>query len=165
MFALLSIALRFLVPLLEKEGAQWLVAYTHKKHQLIAEVDTVNWLSILSNIWKLAPYVVAGIETIHANETTETKTQLAQDALGIALAGSGQVLSNQNQATAQVVAGAVSQAIALSQNLITSLKTPAAVSGNLSIALDPFLGSGTNAQPAAVQNAAQAIAAPKPQLG
>ena len=88
------------------------------------EAPSMNWLSVLSNVWKLAPYIVAGIETIHANESTETKTQLAQDALGIALGGSAQVLSSTNEASAQVVAGAVSQAISLSQNLITSLKTP-----------------------------------------
>lgn len=87
----------------------------------------MNWLTVISNIWKIAPYVVAGIEQIHSNETTETKTQLAQDALSIALQGSAQVLGPANEQTAQIVGGAVSSAIAVSQQMIQSLKTPAQV--------------------------------------
>ena len=82
----------------------------------------MNWISWLTGIYKLVPYVVAGVEMIHANENTQTKTQLAQDALSLALSASTQVLTGSNEKAAQIAAGAVSDAISSAQQLIAALK-------------------------------------------
>jgi len=85
----------------------------------------MNWLSIIAGIYKLIPYVVAGIETVHENETTETKTQLAQDALGIATQAAAQVLPSSDANIANAVSAAVSGVIASTQAVIAAIKKPA----------------------------------------
>jgi len=44
-----------------------------------------DWKSLLSKL-VLVPYIVAGIESIHSEKDTATKTQMAKDALGLATA-------------------------------------------------------------------------------
>jgi hypothetical protein len=78
---------------------------------------TINWMTVFASTMKLVPYVVAGVEVIHANETTETKTQLAQDALSIATQAAAQVLSPDNNAIANAVSSAVNQAISAAQQV------------------------------------------------
>ncbi len=88
----------------------------------------MNWLALLSGVFKLIPYVVAGIETIHANESTQTKTQLAGDALNIATAAAGQVLTGQDAQIAQIVSSAVGAGIQSTQAILSTLATPAPAS-------------------------------------
>jgi hypothetical protein len=83
----------------------------------------MNWMTLLSGLFKLIPYVVTGVETIHANETTETKTQLAKDALGIATQAATQVLGSDNAAIAQAVSGAVGAGITATQAVVSTLKS------------------------------------------
>jgi hypothetical protein len=85
----------------------------------------MNWLTILTGLYKLIPYVVAGVEVVHTNESTETKTQLAQDALSIAVQGAQQVLSPNDAAIASNVANAVTVGIKSVQAIIASVKNPA----------------------------------------
>jgi len=75
-------------------------------------------------LYKLIPYVVTGIETIHTNETTETKTQLAQDALGIAVQGAQALLPTNDANIATAVASGVNAGIASTQAIISAIKTP-----------------------------------------
>ena len=82
----------------------------------------MNWITMLQGLFKLLPYVVAGVETIHANENSETKTQLAQDAMGIATQAATQVLGTNNAAIATAVNGAVNNGIAQVQNVIATIK-------------------------------------------
>jgi hypothetical protein len=44
----------------------------------------MNWLALILRIVQIAPYMVAGVEAIHAGETSETKTQLATQSLMLA---------------------------------------------------------------------------------
>jgi hypothetical protein len=85
----------------------------------------MNWLTVLQGIFKLVPYVVAGIDVVHQNETTETKTQLAQDALSVATQAASAVLSPGDATIANAVSSAVATAIAGSQQVIAAIKTPA----------------------------------------
>lgn len=142
MFAwLVPFICRTVVPFLERESAEWLIDFVSDHHGLDSrceslspklgsksneEIFNMNWLTILSGISKLVPYVVAGIEQIHTNETTETKTQLALDALGVATAGANQVLSGDNQQTANVVSNFVAQSIASAQAVVAAFKVPVA---------------------------------------
>lgn len=43
----------------------------------------MNWMEWMSKIFTVAPAVVAGIEAIHGEKDTATKTQMAMDALGM----------------------------------------------------------------------------------
>jgi|ERR1035437_2200197 translation initiation factor 2 alpha subunit (eIF-2alpha) len=82
----------------------------------------MNWLTMLQSLFKLVPYVVAGIEVIHTNETTETKTQLAQDALSIATQAAAQILSPGNAAISNSVSAAVNNGIQNVQDVLTAIK-------------------------------------------
>ena len=82
----------------------------------------LNWSTVLADLLKLVPYVTAGVEVIHAGESTETKTQLAKQALGVATQAAAQVLSPDNEQIAQVVSGAVDSAITATQNVQAALK-------------------------------------------
>lgn len=75
----------------------------------------MNWFATLQNAFKWMPYIVAGVETIHAGESTETKTQMAQQALGIATAGAQQNLSPEDQQIANSVSAAINAGIAATQ--------------------------------------------------
>jgi hypothetical protein len=97
------------------------------KKKSIEERLIMNWLTALTNVFKLVPYVVAGVETIHQNESTETKTQLAQDALSIATAGAMQILGPANAQIAGAVSSAVSAGITSVQSVIAAVNTPVAV--------------------------------------
>src|SRR5450759_5136530 len=68
----------------------------------------MNWLALL---FKLVPYVVAGIEMIHGDQVAgSTKKQMAMDALGVATQAA--LTGVPNQATAvQVSAALTSQMI------------------------------------------------------
>lgn len=162
MFAwLVPFICRTIVPFLERESAEWLIDFVSDHHQLGCSpkkegTNDMNWLTILSGISKLVPYVVAGIEQIHTNETTETKTQLALDALGVATAGANQVLSGDNQQTANVVSNFVAQSIASAQAVVAAFKVPAPAS------VYPSVPVSTQA---AVNVAASSQTVPKSQLG
>lgn len=68
-------------------------------------------LAILSKVFTLIPYVVAGINTIHAEKNSATKAQMAQDALNVATQGALAVLPSSDTATAQAVSAAVATGI------------------------------------------------------
>lgn len=48
----------------------------------------MNILSWILKITQLLPVIAAGVQAIHTNKSLETKTQLAQDAIGYAVTGS-----------------------------------------------------------------------------
>lgn len=83
----------------------------------------MNWLSVLAGILKLVPYVVAGVNQIHTDKDTATKTQLAKEALGMATATAAQVLSPDNGNIANAVSGAVSASIDAAQLIHESTTT------------------------------------------
>lgn len=85
----------------------------------------MNWMTLMAGLFKLIPYVVTGIETIHTNETTETKTQLAKDALGIATDAATHVLGSGDASIAQAVSGAVGAGITATQAVVGALKSSA----------------------------------------
>ena len=90
----------------------------------------MNWLTILQSIFKLIPYVVQGIEVVHAGESTETKLQLAQDALKVATGAASAILAPGNAEIATAVSGAVTVGIQSAQTLITATQTPAQTTAN-----------------------------------
>lgn len=93
-------------------GAIWFMR--HRK-----EIDRVmSLVSVLTNLYQLVPYIVAGVETIHNGESTESKTQIAQNVLQIATQGALQVLGPQNSAVATAVSNALSSGIASVQAVI-----------------------------------------------
>lgn len=86
-----------------------------------------KFLAIFNEVFKLIPYVVAGINTIHAEKDSATKTQMAQDALNIATQAAAQVLSPEDQQIAAVASGAVSAGIQSLQAVHDAIATkPAA---------------------------------------
>jgi len=82
----------------------------------------MNWQAFLTGFLKLIPYVVAGVNVIHQNESSETKTQLAQDALGIAVQASTQVLNPADQQLAATVGQTVSGVITTVQQVHDAAK-------------------------------------------
>lgn len=78
-----------------------------------------NWLSLL---FKLTPYVVAGVEQLHSEADSSTKTKLAQDALGLAITGADQVLTGQNATFANIAAQTTAAAISLAQQAQAAIK-------------------------------------------
>jgi len=82
----------------------------------------MNWLTVMQGIFKLIPYVVQGIEVIHANESKETKLQLAQDALSVATNAASQVLSPGNDVIANAVSTLATVGIQDAQNIIAAVK-------------------------------------------
>jgi len=71
----------------------------------------MNFLSILQLIFKLTPYIVAGVQTLHPSTPGTTKKQIATDLLQTAVAGATSVLSPQNSQIAQAIGGAASAVI------------------------------------------------------
>jgi hypothetical protein len=49
------------------------------------------WLTILAKLFQLAPVIYEGIESIHKGKSTETKTQLATEALKVATGAAEQI--------------------------------------------------------------------------
>lgn len=76
---------------------------------------SVNWQILFADIMKAIPYVVAGINVVHAEKDTATKTQMAQDALSVATAAAAQLVPADNQQAAQAVSSAVGAAISATQ--------------------------------------------------
>jgi hypothetical protein len=66
-----------------------------------------NWFNLLS----LIPYIVQGIQVLHAEAPGTTKKQLALDALGLATAGAAAVLPAEQAAQANAVSSAVGSVI------------------------------------------------------
>lgn len=99
--------------------------------------SAMGWVTILANIFKLVPYVVAGVQALHPTADGTTKKDIATNLLNIATAGATQVLSPENAGIAQVVGGSVSQIIdatvqankAASVPGFTPSTTPASTSG------------------------------------
>lgn len=81
-----------------------------------------NWGSFLTSLAALAPVIVAGVEQIHVDASTETKAQLALDSLNLATGVSEAILSAdpQDQAYAQ-------DASAIAGSVITVLQRPPTV--------------------------------------
>lgn len=77
----------------------------------------MNWTSILADIFKLVPYVVAGVNTVHAEKDSATKTQIAQDTLSIATQAATSILSGSNAVAAAAASSAVNAAIASVQSV------------------------------------------------
>lgn len=82
----------------------------------------MNWSEFMSKIFGLIPYVVVGINTVHAEKDTATKTQMAHDALSVATAGAQQVLSGSNAQAAQAASAAVSAVIQATQAIHDAAK-------------------------------------------
>jgi len=83
----------------------------------------MNILGYLSKILSVAPAVVAGIEAIHGEKDTATKTQMAQDALGIS-SEVAQYVAPQYQAQIAVANSMVASIIDGIQKLHQASKTP-----------------------------------------
>lgn len=99
-------------------GGIWFVR--HRK-----EIDKVmSLVSVLTQLYQLVPYIVAGVETIHTGESTESKTQIAQNVLQIATQGALQVLGPQNSAVASAVSNALSSGITSVQAVIQASQSP-----------------------------------------
>ena len=71
----------------------------------------MNWTQLLANIFKALPYVVAGVNVVHSEKDSQTKVQIAQDALAIATQGASAILTGTDAQAAQAVSGAVATAI------------------------------------------------------
>lgn len=56
----------------------------------------MNILSWILKLTQLIPIIAAGVQSIHANKSVETKTQLAQDAIGMAVNGSKLLLPTEH---------------------------------------------------------------------
>lgn len=78
--------------------------------------DFNNFLDTL----KLAPYVAAGVNQIHADASTETKTQIATEALQLAAGVAGAVVPGE--------AALVGVAAQITQMIIGLFNKPTAVS-------------------------------------
>ena len=86
-----------------------------------------KFAEIFQLVFKLAPYVLAGVESIHAGESTETKTQLAQQALGIAAQAAVQNLPTADANLAAQAAAIANAGIAFAQTMkSTPAPSPAA---------------------------------------
>ena len=72
-------------------------------------------LNTFLNILKLAPYAVEGIFQIHQSASTETKTQLATDALSLAAGIAGAILPGEEPLIALASAGIQATISALAQ--------------------------------------------------
>ena len=83
-----------------------------------------KFAEIFQLVFKLAPYVLAGVESIHAGESTETKTQLAQQTLGIAAQAAVQNLPANDANLAAQAAAIANAGIAFAQSMNS---TPAPV--------------------------------------
>jgi hypothetical protein len=70
----------------------------------------MNWMRLATTILGLAPYVVAGVEKLHAEASGATKRQLAQDALSLAVSTAAACAPGQQQAV-QGIGDAVGQVI------------------------------------------------------
>ena len=86
----------------------------------------LDWSQILGGALKLVPYVVAGVNAIHTEASTATKTQMAQDALSIATQAAAQVLSPDDDKIANIVSGAVNGAIVAAQQIHEATQPAAA---------------------------------------
>lgn len=80
-------------------------------------------ISSLIGILQLAPYVVEGVFQIHSTASTESKTQIATDALQLAAGVAGSVLVGPEAA----IASAASQGIQLVIQALTHAKASGAV--------------------------------------
>lgn len=83
----------------------------------------MNWLAYLLKSVSAVPYVVAGIQQIHAEASGATKKQLAMDSLGLATAVSQVILPPDQAAQSQAVSTAVSSII---DNLVTAFHATSA---------------------------------------
>lgn len=68
----------------------------------------MNWLL---SILKLIPYIAAGVHVIHTDADAGQKKQIASDLIGIATAGSQEVLSPENAAIAANVGQAAQSTV------------------------------------------------------
>jgi hypothetical protein len=71
----------------------------------------MNWTELIAKIFAIVPYVVAGINTVHAEKDSATKTQIAQDTLAIATQAASTVLTGSNAQAATAASAAVNAAI------------------------------------------------------
>lgn len=87
----------------------------------------MNWLMLITSLFKLTPYIVAGVQALHPTESGTTKAQIATNLLTIATAGATQtgVLSSQNSA----IAGAVSDVTQQIINTTVAVNKTAGVAG------------------------------------
>jgi len=94
----------------------------------------MNWLQYFTKSISALPYIIAGIQAIHADAKGADKKTLALESLGLATATAGVLLPPDQAAQAQAVSGAVGSII---DNLVTALHGLNAP------------GFGTNSKPAA----------------
>jgi hypothetical protein len=71
----------------------------------------MNWTEFLAKIFTLVPYVVAGINTVHAEKDSATKTQIASDTLAIASQAASTILTGANAQASAAASAAVNAAI------------------------------------------------------
>lgn len=79
-----------------------------------SETHPMNWLKLFS----LIPYIAAGVQVVHADLDGPGKVQAAQDALAIATAAAGTVLSTADSAKATAISSLASTTLA---GLVTAL--------------------------------------------
>lgn len=68
-------------------------------------------MNYLLMILKLVPYIAAGVSVVHTDATTGQKTQIASDILGLATAGSQQVLSGSDAEMAALIGQTATESI------------------------------------------------------
>jgi len=85
-----------------------------------------KFLQILFSSLSVAPYVVAGIESIHSTASTETKTQIALQSLGLATQTATAVLPEDQAAMATAVSSEATNIITSIQNIVKAIKPAAA---------------------------------------
>ncbi len=86
----------------------------------------MNWLNFLTKLPLLTAYVVAGVQQIHKDAPTETKTQLALEALGIATQAATSTLSAADASIASAVSNLTGQMI----NVINLAQSGSATAGS-----------------------------------
>lgn len=79
-----------------------------------AQETQMNWLKLFS----LIPYIAAGVQVVHADLDGPGKVQAAQDALAIATAAAGTVLSTEDNIKATAISSLASTTLA---GLVTAL--------------------------------------------
>ncbi len=82
----------------------------------------MNWTELLAKLFALVPYVVAGINTVHAEKDSATKTQIAQDTLAIATQAAAANLTGANAQAATAASAAVNSAIVAVQAVYDASK-------------------------------------------
>jgi hypothetical protein len=83
---------------------------------------SMNWLLIIFN---LIPVIAQGINTLHADKSLATKSQMASDSLNLAIAGAKAALPAGDQATVDGIAPVAQSTLATVLGALHTSGTPA----------------------------------------